>query len=122
MVPLKAEELGPDRVVDLGHGLFRLHRTRFGTAHLALGTGKLVFRTDPGVLQLPLRFLQPRSEPDQSVFGARARCLGIVDASFRLPKPFDSGLGQRPGAGLSLCRPLLKFSDDARHLGDEIER
>jgi hypothetical protein len=39
LVPLKAKELSPDRIVDLGHGLFRLHRTRFGTAHLAFGTG-----------------------------------------------------------------------------------
>jgi hypothetical protein len=40
---------------------------------------------------------------------------------FRLPKPFECGLGQRPGTGLSLGRPLLESTDDARHLGDKIE-
>jgi hypothetical protein len=39
---LQAEELGPNVVVDLGHGLFRLDRTRFGTAHLVLGIAATV--------------------------------------------------------------------------------
>jgi hypothetical protein len=89
------------------------------------GMGEFVFRSDDarlGVLQLALRLLQPRAEPCHHVFGACARCLGVIGAGFRLPKPFECGLGQCPGAGLSLHRPLLESPDDARHLGNEIER
>jgi hypothetical protein len=111
--------LGPNGVVDLGHGLFRLGRSRFGTAYLMFGIGELILHSDGarlGALQLAFCLLQPRAEPCRRVFGACARCLGIVDARLRLPKPFECRFGQCPGSGLSLRRPLLESPDDARHL------